>query len=112
MSPKTPYITEDNAEPPTEADEIKPSIAPRFSSGRASISEALKIAFPAALRNPLINAKIQSGINCFAENVSIIKIQEAQKLTDIIQKRDLDLSFNIPKRRTEIRDDKVQAAIR
>ena len=107
-----PYIIADSATPPTDADDINPRIAPRFSSGSASISEALKIAFPAAFRNPLIKAKMHIGTNWFDKNVSIINMHDAEKLTDMIQKRVFELNWNIPKRITEMREAAVQIDMR
>ena len=62
-SPKNPYIRADKAQPPTQAALKKPRTAPRFSSGKASINEALKTVLPAQLRNDPKKAKIHNGIN-------------------------------------------------
>lgn len=42
ISHRTPKITEDNANPPVDAALTKPRMLPRFSSGNASIMDALK----------------------------------------------------------------------
>ena len=55
-SPRNPYTRADRAVPPMDAELIKPMIAPRFSSGRASIKDASNTALPAQFKNEARNA--------------------------------------------------------
>jgi hypothetical protein len=78
-SPITPYIIADKAEPPTEAEEIKPIIAPLFFSGSASISDALNMALPAVLRKAPMKANMHIVTN---SDCHIIKEKVREELSE------------------------------
>ena len=111
MSPSTPYSTADIAHPPTDADEIKPIIAPLFFSGRASIIDELNIAFPTAFNNAPMKPKIHIVTNSFDKNAAIINISDRVNPIAKIQKRALGPNFMIPKSNTPTREAKVQTDI-
>lgn len=84
-SPITPYIIADKAEPPTEAEEIKPIIAPLFFSGSASISDALNMALPAVLRKAPMKANMHIVTNSVDKYAATKNISESEKLIAKVQ---------------------------
>lgn len=72
-------MTVEIAVPPTLADWINPSIAPRFFSGSASTSEALNIELPAQLVIALKNAKMQVRTKLFERKVITMKTVDVVK---------------------------------
>ena len=64
ISPKKPQMSAERAVPPTVTERIDPSIALLFSSGRASINEALNTVLPIQLRIYAIKTKMRIQRNC------------------------------------------------
>ena len=72
-------MTAESAEPPTDAELMKPNIALRFSSGKASIKAALKTLFPAQFKSPAKNPKMHIGRN-LVEKYAVIRTRpESEK---------------------------------
>ena len=111
-SPRTPYSTADKALPPTQADWMKPMIAPRFSSGSASINDALKTVFPAQFMNAPRNAKMHMITKFPDKNPRIINTPEAEKPTAMTPNRAFALNGMIPSSTTQAREAAVQTVIR
>ena len=97
-------MTVESAEPPTQAAEIKPNIAPLFSSGKASNKDALKIAFPAAFKNAPINIITHIGKNRLDKYAKIKNTTEPEKPPAIPQKRALGFNFTTPSNIAQIKD--------
>ena len=91
-----------------DAEEIKPIIAPLFSSGSASTREALKTELPAVFINAPKKAKIHSTANSCARYPTTKNASDETKLIAMIQNLALGDSFIIPSRITDIRDAAVQ----
>ena len=111
ISPKNPYIRADRAQPPTQAALKNPRIAPRFSSGKANISEALKTVLPAQLRNAPQKSKMHIGINSVARKANTVKTTDDEKPIAIIQNLVFALNLNIPRIMIQTSDPMVVADI-
>ena len=82
--------------PPTDAERMKPRIALRFSSGRASINDALNTVFPAQLKRPARKPKMQRKTNCFEKQAAIKQGTDSEKPRLITQKRSRVVNFIAP----------------
>ena len=110
-SPRNPYMTVEIAVPPTLADCMNPRIVPLFSSGRASISEALKIVFPAVFKNAPIKTKMHIVRKSVDRYANTKKISDSEKPIAKVQKRAFGDSLTTPKISTHISDATVHTDI-
>ena len=107
ISQRKPYVSAERAEPPTQAEEKAPRIAPLFSSGRASTIEALKMLLPAQLRKDAMNMVTHIGKNDDDMYVITINTTESENPIAIIQNLTLGLNFTIPSSNMHAREPMV-----
>ena len=79
---------------------MKPRIAPRFSSGRASIMEALNTELPILFKKAARTAKILTAMKLRPRYARIINTTEQTNPTAMAQNRVLGFSFRMPRSRT------------
>ena len=111
-SQRNPYITAESAEPPMQAELKNPRVAPRFSSGSASIRAEENMVFPAVLVNAPKNENRHTKTKLFDIYPATINTVCREKHIAIIQKRALELNLIIPRSITQMRDAAVQTDIR
>ena len=78
MSHAMPKRTVDSALPPMEAELISPRIPPRFSSGIANISVALKMPLPKVLAKALKNSSTQADRKSVSKYAAVEKTRDAK----------------------------------
>ena len=93
------------------ADWKKPNIAPRFSSGRAGISDALNTVLPAQLRKAPKNTKMQVSQKIFERYAPTINKTDADNPTASIRNLVLGLNLTTLSKSTQIKDAAVHIAI-
>ena len=94
----------ERAEPPIEADENKPSIAPLLSSGSASSAAEEKTVFPAQFRKALRKKQMHIGRNSLHEKAMSAQITEFENPRAIIQNLALGENLIMPRNITQTRD--------